>query len=121
MIEKLLGRYEYRDYKSNKYWTISRIAAHTGSSKDVYLATYGRIGSKGTSTEYPEEIALKKINEKISKGYVKVGKPTVWETESTPKAKTKKEAAVKSALDWVSKLPGVTAEDIKSLKKRRGA
>lgn len=70
MVPKhMLGRYEYSDETSNKFWKIveSKRPGH-------YEATWGRIGTAGQGQTVYEAIqAQKKINEKISKGYLLVG------------------------------------------------
>jgi predicted DNA-binding WGR domain protein len=64
---KMLGRYEYKDEKSDKFWTIEKVGPE-------YKATWGRIGSAGQGPKiYTEGEAYDKIQEKISKGYVHTG------------------------------------------------
>ena len=69
MITKsFLGRYEYTNYaeNSNKFWHII-----FNTSTNEYIVHYGRIGKTGTMIIYPENVAQRKIKEKINKGYVK--------------------------------------------------
>jgi len=69
MIPKnLLGRYEFTDWSknSNKFWHII-----FNTSKNEYVVHYGRIGNKGVMHKYNETQALKKIKDKIRKGYKK--------------------------------------------------
>jgi len=69
-ILDFLGRYEYTDERSNKYWEI-RAVDH---SQPLYVASWGRIGAAPQETEYlGTDTVYKKIREKIAKGYVKVG------------------------------------------------
>lgn len=58
-----LGRYEFKDEKSNKFWTIAK-------DGEMFVATFGKIGSTGQTHIYTTELeARKKAREKISKGY----------------------------------------------------
>lgn len=64
----MFGRYEYRGGSKRKFWHIVY-----DLSTETYTASWGRIGKppKGT-TDYTREETLKKIQEKLKKGYVKV-------------------------------------------------
>lgn len=63
----LLGRYEYTEGNSYKFWTARLLR------KDEYQAEWGSITARNTSTQdIDEKTALKRIKEKIKKGYVKV-------------------------------------------------
>jgi len=64
------GRYEMvkRSTNTKKFWHIVY-----DQSKQVAICTWGRIGNASPApVEYDREKALKKIKEKIKKGYVKV-------------------------------------------------
>lgn len=45
----------------------------------TWIVHYGRIGTAGTSKDYPASEFAKKLNEKLRKGYVEVGN---WSTGS---------------------------------------
>ena len=66
-VPSLVGRYEYTEGTSSKFWTIRK------RGPDQYEAQWGRIGRppQGGAT-YDTFKAAKKINDKISKGYVRV-------------------------------------------------
>ena len=62
-----LGRYEFVGGTSSKYWHIILDA-----TRSVYIAKWGRIGNAPQgSKEYTYEEAMKKISQKIKKGYAK--------------------------------------------------
>jgi len=64
-LSSLLGRYEYTDEKSNKFWECVY-----ESELGTYTTSWGRIGSRGQSkVGLTGKEALKKIQEKIAKGY----------------------------------------------------
>jgi len=96
----MLGRYEYTDAKSNKFWEIRML------DENEFEATWGRIGAtKGQSTTYDADTAFKKINEKIAKGYVQVGRSTKPERpyEAVRKPKTKP-VATSTETSWLDDL-----------------
>lgn len=67
------GRYEYHDDHdgkrgSHKYWEIVY-----DPSQDCYKAFWGRIGAAPQSITYDTKDALKKISEKLNKGYEYMG------------------------------------------------
>jgi len=65
-LSSLLGRYEYTDEKSNKFWECVY-----ESELGTYTTSWGRIGSRGQSkVGLTGKEALKKIQEKIAKGYI---------------------------------------------------
>lgn len=88
-LDDVLGRYEYSDEKSNKFWVICRRG-------DGYEALWGRIGASPQSTSYEEHQVLKKIREKIAKGYVKV--------ENEILIKAKEEMKEVSTFDFMKEL-----------------
>jgi predicted DNA-binding WGR domain protein len=65
-LKGLLGRYEYRDSASDKFWQIS-FDPDTGT----YLTEWGKNGRppQDSKAGLNGKEALKKIQEKISKGY----------------------------------------------------
>lgn len=63
----MFGRYEYRGGSSKKFWHIVY-----DLSTETYTASWGRIGNSPQSKVYTRAQALKKIQEKLNKGYVKV-------------------------------------------------
>jgi predicted DNA-binding WGR domain protein len=63
---EILGRYEFRDGKSNKYWWIIH-----DKTNGNYVAKWGRIGAVGGTKIYSLAEARKKIMEKRDKGYIK--------------------------------------------------
>jgi predicted DNA-binding WGR domain protein len=63
---EILGRYEYRDGKSNKYWWIIH-----DKTNDNFIAKWGRIGTVNGTKIYSLSEARKKISEKRAKGYQK--------------------------------------------------
>lgn len=68
--EDLLGRYEYHcnEENSHKYWWLIY-----DKSTRTYIAAYGRVRAKAQTTEYVgDAVAMKKVKEKIKKGYVKL-------------------------------------------------
>jgi predicted DNA-binding WGR domain protein len=85
ILTTMLGRYEYKDGKSAKFWEIELMAGGN------YRATYGRIGSAGQSTDYDEITAIKKIREKISKGYLKVSDEKAERLAAIKRLEEKKE------------------------------
>ncbi len=68
MISKeMLGRYEYHNNleNSHKYWWLVY-----DKENRTYTAAYGRVGSHAQTTEYiGDTVALKKVKEKLKKGY----------------------------------------------------
>jgi predicted DNA-binding WGR domain protein len=59
-----LGRYEFSEGSSNKFWTIEK------NSAGEYVATWGRIGTTGQGSKvYTQAEVYDKICEKVSKGY----------------------------------------------------
>ena len=67
--ESNLGRYEYRDNNSDKYWHIIY-----DRTKQVYLAQWGKRSNPSPQgqKEYSEAEVRKKVVEKQKKGYYKV-------------------------------------------------
>ena len=67
--EYLLGRYEYHSAAENshKYWWL-----YYDKSTRTYTAAYGRVRAKPQTTDYiGDEVAMKKVKEKLKKGYEK--------------------------------------------------
>jgi predicted DNA-binding WGR domain protein len=68
-IEDYLGRLEFVEGKSNKFWECLRDGDHPGN----YATRWGRIGAKKTthSTKFnmTQSEAAEKIGEKLKKGY----------------------------------------------------
>jgi ATP-dependent DNA ligase len=60
-----LGRYEYHDSRSAKYWEI------TETTSGYFTVCWGKIGTRGQvgARELNSKEAEKKINEKLAKGY----------------------------------------------------
>lgn len=99
----MLGRYEYTDETSNKYWTLTLVGS------EEYQAIYGRIETaerKGTEMKGPimdEAKALKTVKSKLQKGYVlveKFGQGTPLKKQ--PKKSAKKKAPAKKPAPKVS-------------------
>ena len=69
-LGKLLGRYEFKDATSDKFWGITY--DHKSAN---YVTSWGKNGypAQGTRNGLTGKEALKKVQEKISKGYRKVG------------------------------------------------
>lgn len=64
-----VGRYEYSDAKSNKYWEV--VFDNTDGTFTVF---WGRIGASPQVQENQDlNHVVKKINEKVAKGYKFVG------------------------------------------------
>ena len=91
----------------------------TGNSSKFYLmtpspdnreftATYGRIGSLGTSTSYPMSMWDKKLNEKLRKGYVIKQSPF---TDSSNNVTYSPERAIEQANQKASKYIILTGTD----------
>ncbi len=69
-LKSLLGRYEFHDesVNSHKFWTISY-----DHDSGTYTRNWGRVGALGQSNGGTTGFeALKAIQGKISKGYIKV-------------------------------------------------
>ena len=88
MDSKYLGRYEFHDEKSHKYWDLSE------DPIGDLIATWGRIGADGQRTFYTYEQGEKKAREKLAKGYVKVDDGRKVEKIGNPKPKVKDEEFV---------------------------
>lgn len=95
----MIGRYEYTDAKSNKFWQLEE------SSDGLYRATWGRIGADGQSTEYDRGTAEKKVREKLAKGYVLVEETR--RKDSFFKVKRDKPREEKPAFDFMAELKKV--------------
>ena len=92
----MLGRYEYSDGSSNKFWQI------LPDGHGMYAATWGRIGTAGQGPKlYDEGEAYTKINEKISKGYSKVS--GIEQTEAKMRVEAKR-GDRKDAIDFMAEL-----------------
>lgn len=104
----MLGYYEYRDEKSDKFWMLSK-------QGDSYETRWGKIGTEGQSmihAAYDYDALCKKANEKIRKGYrqieaydgeIKILKPAV---------KAKSKAAASAVMDALEKLnPTLSARE----------
>jgi predicted DNA-binding WGR domain protein len=63
---EILGRYEYCESGSNKYWWI----VHDKTNGN-FIAKWGRIGTVHGTKIYSLSEAMKKISEKRAKGYTK--------------------------------------------------
>ena len=61
-------RFEYKDEKSDKFWEYETRGASPGECK----ITWGRTGSTGQSRFTDIDVAEKRAQEKLSKGYVEV-------------------------------------------------
>jgi predicted DNA-binding WGR domain protein len=93
-----LGRYEYSDGSSNKFWTIEKHGSE-------YAATWGRIGTAGQGPKiYSEAEAYQKISEKISKGYTLVAGPKLTEQAEAKKRVDVKRAERKEANNFLEML-----------------
>ena len=93
--EGLLGRYEYRDDRSDKFWTIE-----LSDRPYTYRVTWGRNGRPPQGEKYYDEgMANHKLNEKIAKGYVLSRK---YDVKIDPF--TKKRTPNEDSLDWMSDL-----------------
>jgi predicted DNA-binding WGR domain protein len=108
-LTPLLGRYEYRDEKSDKFWQIKYVP-----KIGQYLAEWGRNGRPPQdSMSYSGADALKTIREKVAKGYrlVKeeetVGDPVSRQDRLASEAKERvdeKRKNRKEALDFMAEL-----------------
>lgn len=79
-----LVRLECTQGNSNKFY---EMRAPVGGGGGSFLASYGRIGTCGTSTQYPMSKWQTKYNEKLKKGYVVVRDEIVYVTNgATPAA-----------------------------------
>jgi predicted DNA-binding WGR domain protein len=67
MVNTMFGRYEFRGDGSKKFWHIV-----FDMTSQTYTASWGRIGNSAQSKKYSRAEAMKKIQEKIKKGYIKV-------------------------------------------------
>lgn len=65
-VLKLVGRYEFKDFGSYKYWQIKYLEVN------LYEVSYGRIGTVQETYNLDEKKAFSKLKEKIKKGYKKV-------------------------------------------------
>lgn len=74
-MESLSGvlkiRLEYTEGSSNKFWELNFVGGEGVFGGD-YQASWGKIGTSGSSIKYPMGIAQSKLNEKIGKGYIVV-------------------------------------------------
>lgn len=61
-------RLEYTDESSDKFWELTAIHGAGIEAMD-YIATYGKIGTKGQTHRYSFAEAQKKLREKLAKGY----------------------------------------------------
>jgi predicted DNA-binding WGR domain protein len=94
----MLGRYEFSDGSSNKFWTINDVGGGD------YAATWGRIGTAGQGPKvYTEAEAYQKINEKISKGYQRVDDHLVPRKEAADRVGAKR-AERKTAINFMEEL-----------------
>ena len=67
MSNTMFGRYEFKEGGSRKFWHIVY-----DLTTQTCTASWGRIGNSPQHKQYSKSEALKKIKEKISKGYIKV-------------------------------------------------
>lgn len=66
---KLVGRYECTENGSSKFWTLMK----STEEADSYACEWGRIGSPPAGQKFMDgKTAIKKVNEKLAKGYRKV-------------------------------------------------
>lgn len=65
MNKSKLGVYVYRNGNSNKFWS----CMPNNDKEDTYLTSWGRYGTRGQSKNVGYWEAVKKIQEKIRKGY----------------------------------------------------
>jgi predicted DNA-binding WGR domain protein len=92
-LKQMLGIYEYHDDSfgkrgSHKFWEI-----HYDSREGTYTTAWGRVGARAQAKQgLSGSEALKKIQEKIGKGYHKVGEPKV-KRKGPVKTRRKKEKA----------------------------
>lgn len=63
-----LGRYEYHNDSENSHKFYHIVYDR---NQQTYIAAWGRVGTKGQYKAYTEAEALRKIREKIGKGYRK--------------------------------------------------
>jgi len=90
-LEGLLGRYEYKDDKSDKFWRIE-----FNSSTGNYDVSWGKNGyppPPKNNIAYTGAQAIKKVQEKIAKGYRLMDKKglTKLEPPKLPRRPGKKE------------------------------
>ena len=98
-LDILLGRYEYSDGdRSDKFWTI-RFEEKSGT----YFCQWGRNGCdpQGTKHGLTGKEALRKISEKISKGYVLAER--MEQTEARARMKKKRQER-EEAFDFIDEL-----------------
>ena len=100
-----LGVYHYinEDLNSQKFWSVIR------NARGEFVTSWGRIGTRGQSKIVDEATAYKKVQEKISKGYVQVEKQdeihlskTSYEEKRTATKKTSKKK--EKWADWTEDL-----------------
>ncbi len=90
----LTGRYEFHDdsINSHKYWTLTY-----DKREGTYTTAWGRIGSRGQAKPgLSGDQALKKVQEKISKGYKLIKKDGTKMGGVAKKKKAKKKEDTQS-------------------------
>lgn len=92
-------RLEFHDMISHKFWYL----ISNGSSG--YTANWGRIGATPQTTDYSVEQARKKFNEKIAKGYQRVG--SNLQQAATERMMARKKEDTNSGVDFLSGLAKV--------------
>lgn len=102
----MLGRYEYKDEKSDKFWTLSK-------QGDSYETRWGKIGTAGSGQIHPAyeySNLCKKAAEKLRKGYKLVKK--FDGSDSKVVATKKSKEAASAVMDALSKLnPTISARE----------
>lgn len=104
----LLGRYEFTAGTSNKFWSIE-FDPHGGT----YTTTWGRIGTIGLEKSGLTGVeALKKIQEKVQKGYLLKSEriPSEEQIEAAKRVALKREGRAreqKEAYDFMEELRNI--------------
>ena len=117
MFKDFLGRYEYRDAKSNKFWSVKRIS----SGFEVRWGPIGSSGQSMTYDEFSEAEVRAKVTEKLRKGYVKIEDSKGYELKLKPEYVAEEKAKTLAAKKLMAEIKSLDKTELSARDRLKAA